>query len=172
MKKILFLILGAALLLLPMTGCESLEPVPDNDVGKFMTWADGLIDKTRHNKHVKLSFCDKWEFEATQVERWVDGKLVETKDVDNIFPYRTLLFKSSGYMEAEGMGGQWEYRYNYLFIDVSKTGGSNYFYEVEKLNTSQMVLREEDYAIGGPIVTFAQDPSGTHYFYRFFYKRK
>ena len=130
------------------------------------------MDTTQDNQFKADRFCQEWEFVSTQVEVWVDGELTETRDADNVFPYLSLSFCPDGAMAAQGMSGTWHYAYNYLMIDVSQTGGSIYWYEVKSLTHNKMVLREEDYRIGGPIVTFRQNPAGMHYFWLFTYEKK
>ena len=144
------------------------------DFGLKKNWAfwENLIDKSKTNQYKPDVFCHEWKFVSTELEVWEDGRLSEMKEVSNIFPYRNLKFLENGNMSADGMGGVWDYKYNNLMIDVSTSGGSNYLYQVVEVKGGKMVLREEDYYIGGPIVTFLQDPSGKHYFCRFTYVKQ
>lgn len=144
------------------------------DTGLMKNWAfwEKLIDKTKTNQYTPIVFCHEWEFVSTELERWEGGQLVEMKKVDNVFPYRKLKILKNGSMSADGMGGVWDYRYNNLMIDVSTSGGSNYLYQVIEVKGGKMILREEEYSIGGPIVTFLQDPMGRHYFCRYTYVKK
>lgn len=169
MKQILYMMLGALLLLSTVTACESFEPAGAS-LREF--WGESLVDQTQANKFNPAKLYGDWTFQSTQIEYWEDGQLVRVEDRDNWFPYRDLSIKESGSLGAEGMtGGRWKYQYNYLFIDLIGYGGSSYLYEVAEVSSSKMVLREESYSIGGPIVTFLQDPSGSHIFARFTYVR-
>ena len=173
MKKIVSLFVGCVMMLLAFACSEidnnivSSSPLPGSFSG-----LEFFMDTTQSNRFNPDKFCQDWEFVSTQLEVWEDGTLKETRDVDYIFPYRSLSFEKNGLMAAENMKGNWYYAYNFLMIDVSQTGGSIYWYEVEQLTGSKMVLREEDYLVGGPIVTFRQDPSGIHHFELFTYVKK
>ena len=176
MKKIVSLIAGCVMMLLAFSCSEveynfpevvSSSPLPGHFAG-----LEFYMDTTQGNRFNPDKFCQDWEFVSTQIEVWTDGKLTETRDVDNVFPYRSLSFRTNGLMSAQEMEGKWHYAYNFLMIDVLYSGGSIYWYEVEELTAKKMVLRAEDYAIGGPIVTFRQDPSGRHYFELFTYVKK
>ena len=168
MKRFSFLVLFGALLLMPLA-CTALEDT--DDLGRFSGFSI-MVDKSQTNKYSQQAFCHEWKFVSTELEVWEDGRLSEMKEVSNIFPYRNLKFLENGNMSADGMGGVWDYKYNNLMIDVSTSGGSNYLYQVVEVKGGKMVLREEDYYIGGPIVTFLQDPSGKHYFCRYTYVKK
>ena len=145
----------------------SSSPLPGHFAG-----LESFMDTTQKNRFNADKFCQDWEFVSTQIEEWVDGSLTSTQDVDNVFPYRSLSFEPNGRMAAQGMSGKWHYAYNYLMIDVLNSGGSIYWYEVKQLTGSKMVLRGEEYPMGGPIVTFHQDPAGRHIFLSFTYVKK
>ena len=175
MKKILYLMLGALLFLSLMTACENLtacENFEPAGVTEREFWGETLVDQAQVNKFSPTKLYGEWKFQSTQIEYWEDGHLVKVEDRDNWFPYKDLSIKENGSLGAEGMtGGRWKYQYNCLFIDLSGHGGSSYFYEVSEVSQSKMVLREESYSIGGPVVTFLQDPRGSHIFCRFTYVR-
>ena len=169
MKKILYRMLGALLLLSPITACVDFEPA---GVTEREFWGETLVDQAQVNKFSPTQLYGEWKFQSTQIEYWEDGHLVKVEDRDNWFPYKDLSIKENGSLGAEGMtGGRWKYQYNCLFIDLLGHGGSSYFYEVSEVSQSKMVLREESYSIGGPVVTFLQDPRGSHIFCRFTYVR-
>ena len=163
-------LLAIIVFLLPLTACESFEAA-GNTEEEF--WGESLIDKSRTNEFDPDLLYGSWEFVSTQVETWIDGKFVSAEDRDNVFPYMSLSFNKSGLFGAEGMtGGKWKYQYNCLFIDLIGHGGSSYYYEVADLSGQKLVLRYEFLSIGGPVVSFFQDPSGTHRFALFTYIRK
>ena len=175
MKRFACLFFSCALLLLAFA-CNDIETIYPETVssplpGRF-AGLEFFMDTTQSNKFKADAFCKDWEFSSAQVEVWVDGKLKEIRDVDNIFPYLSLSFQRGGLMTAQGMSGKWHYCYNFLMIDVLNSGGSIYWYEVDKVNGSKLILRAEDYPVGGPVVTFRQNPAGTHYFHLFTYVRK
>lgn len=153
-------------------GTDEVETLSSTPLPGRFSGLEYYMDTTQNNQFKADRFCQEWEFVSTQVEVWVDGTLKETRDTDNVFPYLSLSFNLDGAMAAQGMAGTWHYAYNYLMIDVSQTGGSIYWYEVKSLTHNKMVLREEEYKIGGPIVTFRQNPAGTHYFLLFTYVKK
>ena len=169
MKKILYRMLGALLLLSPITACVDFEPAGAT-LREF--WGETLVDQTQVNKFNPAKLYGDWTFQSTQIEYWEDGQLVKVEDRDGWYPYKDLSIMESGSLGAEGMkGGRWKYQFNYFLIDLIGCGGSSYLYEVAEVSSSKMVLRQELYSVGGPIVTFLQDPSGSHTFCRYTYVR-
>lgn len=165
--KRLVLLFAVALILFQVSACESI--IEESEQIEF--FGENFVDQSVKNKYQVSTLCKDWVFVSTQSEEWEDGKLVRIKDVNNVFPYREFSFKDNGSFRAKGMSdewgqGQWKYRYNHIFIN----GG--YFYDVAEVTTDRLILREESYNVGGPIHWFGQDPSGSHLFYRYIYKRK
>lgn len=150
----------------------ALETKGDPGLRKNWFFWENKIDKTQTNQYKSGVFCHDWKFVSTEVEIWDEGRLVEMKEVSNIFPYRDLKIQKDGSMSADGMKGIWDYKYNNLMIDVSTSGGSNYLYQVVEVKGGRMILREEEYNIGGPIVTFLQDPLRRHTFCRYTYVKQ
>ena len=170
MKRLTFFLTACTLLLL-LPACSQIVEDTD-DLGRFSV-LDVFVDKTQTNQYNQNAFCHDWTFSKTQVEIWIDGKLTEIQDRDKVFPYRTLEFNGDWTMVAEGMKGSWLYSYNHLFIDCIGSGGSNYVYQVVEVSHGKLVIREEDWPVGGPIAPFLyhNNPAGKHLFFRYTYVR-
>ena len=158
-----------AFLLLPVTACNLVDEFGNEYEPEFFGLE--LVSKLQQNVYKEADFCHEWEYKGTKTEIWIDGVVTEVRD-GGLIPYNPMKFDADGTMVAQGMAGHWKYEYNHLFIDVSHTGGSNYFYKIDELSGKRMILREEDYPVGGPFKTFDQDPSGKHIFWVMTYERK
>ena len=171
MKGFIYSIAAAAIILMSLSCNEILED--QNDLGRFSV-LEVFVDKSQTNQYGQKAFCHKWKYSSTQMETWVDGNMTELKEVDNVFPYMTLDLREDWSMSAQGMKGSWLYSYNHLFIDCLGSGGSNYVYQVVDLTSSQLVVRQEEHIIGGPIAPFLfhNNPAGRHVFWRFTYIRE
>ena len=171
MKRLTFILTACAMLLLPIACNDIVEDT--DDLGRFAV-LEVFVDKTQTNKYSQGVFCHEWEYETTQMEIWVDGQLMEIQDNARFRPYTPLELKEDWTMVAQGMNGKWLYSYNHLFIDCLGSGGSNYVYQVAEVTPTKLVLREEDWPVGGPIAPFLfhNNPAGRHAFYRFIYTRK
>ena len=164
MKKVIFPVLGAFLLLLTLSACEKKYPLED------FPWGDGLVDKSRRNQYHEADFYGSWKYQSTQMETWADGVLKESVPVDNVFSFKDFLFQEGGSVSSEGMGGKWTYAYNCVFVRY--TIGSEYFYQVDELTSDRMVLRQEMYPVGIDLTVYFSTPGVQHLYYLFTFTKE
>ena len=136
------------------------------DLGEFEAIKNG-IDMTQNNKYDESRFCKDWVLSKVLYETYVDGVLEKTEDHTDYWGKMEYSLRNDHTMTYWGSKGIWLYSHNCLLM---KHDGSYYSYEVVKVTSDALHLKEEDVPVGGPYTLFFKDKNGKHCFNVFEYK--
>ena len=124
-----------------------------------------FVDQSLDNQFDETLFCKDWYLSAVWYETYVDGELVSSRR-DGDWGKSNVIMRKDHYMFFGRSTGYWLYAHNHL---MWKYTGNFIANEVVDLTDSKMVLRHEDYPLGGVCTPSFKDKSGKHCFYVFEY---
>ena len=137
-------------------------PTKDPNLGEFQAF-EVLMDMSQKNKYNESRFYGDWVLSKVTLEKYQDGVLESTEDDHGFWDKDRRSFRKGHIMyHHDGLQGSWLYSHNWLLW--KQHDGGYYGYEVSSVKSGVLVLKYEDFPVGGHFLPYNKDKSGEHYF--------